>query len=201
MEKKLKILVIDDNPLNLEVAKMQLAEHELVLCSSFREAMSALNNDPIDHAIDEKDKERAAIDDAGFRLKNLNSRQQFDVILTDLFLPTCLTGLWKSFYKNGDYEKEQPYGLAIVLIAMRRGIKKIALVTNANHHAHPIIYALDPLCMTRSYPICLDDTTFVYSIDQLYKLYDNWEDSWTEKYPNQVQAKSWLPAMDLLFKL
>ena len=70
----------------------------------------------------------------------LSERQQFDVVLTDLMMPfTQDPDRW------GYKEPLQPYGLALALVALGIGIKRVAVVSMANHHDHLLLTAIDLL--------------------------------------------------------
>jgi CheY-like chemotaxis protein len=131
----MKILVIDDNQKNLETAVDQLGkEHELVTVSSYEEAEGYLaSNLSHVYACDRWDNVKWDKD-------NKAIKQSFDVILTDLFMPANKRGI-SSNYNGAD---EIPYGLVIAMTARRLGIP-VAIVTNANHHSHPLLWAMDML--------------------------------------------------------
>lgn len=60
-------------------------------------------------------------------------RDIFDVVLTDLELPMSSHMLGSGFVLG----KPEPYGYAIAMEAARNGCKKIAIVTDGNHHSGP----------------------------------------------------------------
>lgn len=68
--------------------------------------------------------------------------KKYDVVLTDLLLPASAECL-------GEPEKyfgqEMPLGTLIVFYALQLGVKKIAIVTDSNHHDHPAAAAIDML--------------------------------------------------------
>ena len=176
----MKILLIDDNPGNLEAARDQLNEHEFTLCSSYRAGASKLNHDPIlsDHKY------------SGFSFKK--GEPQFDMVLTDLFLPTTLIGTGGS-----DFEHQQPYGLVLAFTALRRGIKKIAIISNAGHHDHPIIWAMDSLGEGFS----VGETKFIFSQRLIWEGEKGWQKSWAEnatRGSNGINVKNWKVVADEL---
>lgn len=126
----MKILVIDDKQKNLEDAKIQLADHEVTTLSSINEIRDCYDDD----------------ETGGFKgLKNYF--KQFDVILTDLFMPAIQYGA-----RPGIYE-EVPYGVIVTMLALRFEIP-VAIVTDIDHHRNPFAYASDLLrsCIMGSTP-------------------------------------------------
>jgi CheY-like chemotaxis protein len=122
----MKILVVDDTPEQLVVAKKLLAGHEVVTASGWSEARKLLSS--YTHSFD--------------------NPQGFEVVLTDLMMSGEGVCLAPSAMKHvGQYT---PYGFVIALLALRRGVQKVAIVSNGqgedgNHHNHPILWACDSL--------------------------------------------------------
>ncbi len=58
-------------------------------------------------------------------------KEAWDVVLTDMMIP------WT------DGCEEMPLGMTLVMLALKSGVKKIALVTDANHHENLNSRALD----------------------------------------------------------
>ncbi len=74
----------------------------------------------------------------GVRLVQLGG---FDAVLADLLMPAeefQLGGEGLSFFGH-----ETPIGFAFALIAAQAGISKVAVVTDTNHHHHPMSAAID----------------------------------------------------------
>lgn len=180
--KKLKILVIDDNLDNLAAAERQLIGHDLTLCSSFKEAQKYLNQDPCIDGMNNLPLNPESWDYGRYYHKG---ESNYDVVLTDLFLPVCLDGLGDNNpRKNEHVGTEKPYGLFFVLLALRRGVKKIAIVTNAGHHDDPLIWSLEkPLGFGRM--ISFGENDFVFSCNSAH-----WE--------NDIRVKDWLDALNKL---
>ncbi len=152
----MRILVIENNQIHIDAAKTQLAEHEVTICESYREAEKIL-----------------AGADNGCWYKE-DAEFPFDAVLTDLFLPPSPIGTMSTVQ---DYEKEEnviardsskaiekfgeeiPYGLVIALASMRRGVP-VAIVSDKSHHSHPINWALD-LVVSREKRLLLGTSPFL----------------------------------------
>ncbi len=150
MNTKLRILVIDDKQVNLDAAKEQLAGHQVTTASSFREAHKLLGQNKDADQYVYFDKQEPA---------------QFDVVLTDLFMPACPDGINKAKFASHE-GTEKPYGTVFALAALRRGIPMVAIVTSGNHHADPLVWALDLLGNDPG-PYKIGSTTFFYANDQM----------------------------------
>ena len=65
----------------------------------------------------------------------------FDIVLTDLLVPASRQA------QGGEGTKfvgqEMPLGTTIALLALVAGVKKVAVVTDMNHHSHPASAAFD----------------------------------------------------------
>lgn len=66
----------------------------------------------------------------------------WDMVLTDLSMPALSDGQGEGKRYVGD---PTPYGFPLALIALRAGVPKVAIVSNGNHHSHPIFWAADSL--------------------------------------------------------
>ncbi|MFH1236052.1 MAG: response regulator [Parcubacteria group bacterium] len=121
----MKILVIDDNPFNLEAAKKQLTEagHEVTAIDNFEEAANILGGgDPLyGHHV-----------------------EKFEAVLSDLLM--CPEEKWGQL--GSEFTAQMPFGLVLVLLAALNGAKYAAVATDTNHHKHPMSHAIDGLgCM------------------------------------------------------
>lgn len=126
----MKILVIDDNQVNLDNAVKQLGgEHEVVTCISYERAERLLTQSPIPST------EKSPYNAHSFK----EGESMYDAVLTDLFMPPCFLGC--SISKDIHENIEQPYGLVFMLTALRRGVKYLGLNSNANHHSSPMAWA------------------------------------------------------------
>lgn len=120
----MRILIIEDDEKHILSAKKFAQEcgHEVTIVTSYDEAEKALCGDD--------------------RMAREEPIKNFDVVMTDLFLPCSAEGL-------GDpgtfWLVDQPYGLTLALLAMRTGVKAVGIFTDGNHHSHPMIWALDTL--------------------------------------------------------
>jgi len=137
-ERKMRILVIDDEICNQESARETLAEHELTICGTVEETSKAL----------------------GFTKygpdKNL---LPFDAVLTDLWMPMPKPNwdrkkfLGHIFYGDlhGDYgdkygemdERPAPVGLIFALRAVNMATPLIAILTDGDHHTDRMVTLLD----------------------------------------------------------
>jgi CheY-like chemotaxis protein len=116
--KKLKILVFDDNKVNRAAAKAQLKAHKLTVVSTYDEAEELLR-------VEDYEDEKVIYPD-------------FDVVLTDLLVPA--SGLGSCDHLVGE---EMPVGIFIALLAAKNNVKKVAVLTDSNHHEHPASSCLD----------------------------------------------------------
>lgn len=108
---------------------------------------------------------------------------KFDVVLTDLLMPK---GSRETMGPNGMalIFDEMAFGFAISFIAAYRGVHMIAVLSDANHHDHPMSYALDYLAS----PFQLGDCKLVFS--------NCWLIKWGDEY-----VKDWKRALDELQRL
>ena len=112
MDKRLKILVIEDGQENIDGAKEQLAEHEVTIMKSFTEFFNAYSC-----YTGRKSRDNQEL------LKKLAG---FDCVLTDINLPSP---------HDREGVVEGATGFAIVLRAIEAGVAYIGALTDANHHA------------------------------------------------------------------
>lgn len=126
MDKSIKILVIDDNKENLSAAKEQLRGYNVRYC---------FENFEVEQIFEKTD---------GQYPRRFPFIEEFDVVLTDLFLPVSLSGTdseKQSLHNN----TEKPYGLVFAMGALIHGVKKVGIITNANRHADPILWSLSAM--------------------------------------------------------
>ncbi len=153
----MKILVFDDSELNRKGAEVFLRGHELTIVGTYDEAQNALrtkiDRDGLWKAIESKigkspawnseerkpwEKKKSVLMDE--LLEQFTTRPQFDVVLTDLMVLPSTQNLAQPDKFVG---QEMPLGTTIALLALWAGVKKVAVVTNANHHSNPASAALD----------------------------------------------------------
>lgn len=103
----MKILVVEDNPLHQEAARILLAEHDVTIVGSFVDFYKMVT--PI-RSSDPKDNKPAELDLASF-----------DVVLTDVNLPS-------------HHSAEAATGFVVALQVLAAGVKRVGIITDANHH-------------------------------------------------------------------
>ena len=180
--KKLRVLVIEDSLIQIEAAKVQLVDHEVTICKSFREAEMILAGAKNGCWYKE---------DADF---------PFDAVLTDLFLlpsPIGIVSCVQSYENEEDvikrdlpktiaqFGEEIPYGLVIALASMRRNTP-VSIVSDKSHHGHPINWALD-LVDSRERKLLLGTSAFL----TCYLMTENANGKW---------VKNWKKALKILMK-
>lgn len=186
----MKILVYDDSEINRASARLLLgAEHELTVVATYDEAQDLLRPRR-DHTLSSEIRKKLLtahgleelmpfvqhdIPDAERSLRDSISSQadreatdypEFDAVLTDLMVLPSGRSLGRSF---SAYEGvEMPLGTTIALLAIYVGIKKVAVVTNMNHHKHPAAAAFDAFCGVQqsqhlgSRVMCLSNVWMIY---------------------------------------
>ncbi|MFA6429484.1 MAG: hypothetical protein WCV84_03215 [Patescibacteria group bacterium] len=117
-----KILVIDDGANNQASATKSLADsgYEVVVAKNFEEGFSLLRW----------------------------SHGDYEVVLLDLLMP-CPKSRAGAVLPLGPEARqfegqEMPFGFPLVFLAAMSGAQYIAVVTDANHHDHPMSAMLDP---------------------------------------------------------
>lgn len=155
---KLRILVIDDNPIHQESARQTLEGHDLTIVGTYDEACQKLqkpypNYREVSAALDKlhpkkvadmNEEERKMRDTDQERLmKEFTPPPPYDVVLSDLLMPASK----EAMVDEGDkfVGQEMPVGFALALYAVLQGAKHIAVVTATNHHKHPASAWIDRL--------------------------------------------------------
>lgn len=152
---KLKVLVFDDTKVHRTSARLLLAQdYDLTIVSTYDEARDALKP-KTDHdlssrlfaekytgsAYDEHPEREQRIAYDRECDQKATTHPDFDVVLTDLLVPASREA------QGGEGMKfvgqEMPLGTTIALQALMMGIKKVAVVTDMNHHHHPASAAFD----------------------------------------------------------
>lgn len=118
----------------------------------------------------------------------------FDVVLTDLMVFPSKQQLGQP----GKFiNQEMPLGSMIALLAIYRGVKNIAIVTDTNHHDHPASAALDFFGVNKNPNInlvCTSRPSFI-KIDEATEELINEEflnsDDGLKKYPKFEEGEHW----------
>jgi CheY-like chemotaxis protein len=117
-----------------------------------------------------------------------NSSATFDVVLTDLMVSTDPNDPTKA-------GQEMPAGMALALLALKKGIKAVAIVTDANHHDHPGVRVTDLLTgftslIGESRFVCLQEAASHYDRTNLELVDDDFlvTSEGMEKYP-EIRTK------------
>lgn len=161
----MKILVLDDNRVHREAAKVTLQSHNVTIVGTYDEAQAALmpsidvevrrslyslakeeaglpSNCRVPAHFGDVSDEARRFNVAYKKLREQNSTYpDYDAVLTDLLVPP-------SEQAQGDegmrfIGQEMPLGTTIALLALTVGIKNVAIATDKNHHDHPASAAFD----------------------------------------------------------
>ncbi len=107
------MLVVEDDKSHLEAAKEQLKMYDLVTAKSFDAGLDALENNLV------------------------------QVLLSDLMMPKGTSRVMGEKGMEHIFE-QMAYGFPLALIAAQKyNVGRIAVITDMNHHNHPMSYALD----------------------------------------------------------
>jgi len=109
----MRILVIDDKPVNLAAATAQLHSHEVTTKDNYGEG-----------------------------LISLCPGHDFEVVLTDLLMPV-VDNLGLSEKGDRWVGQEIPFGFLVALHALMMGVRWVGILTIENHHDHPASMSLD----------------------------------------------------------
>jgi len=113
------LLIVDDHRVHAMSAIQQLGEtHQLTVVSTFRQALA--------------------------ELAARRAETQFEAVLTDFLLPASGHNLGPAACVAFT-GRLMPLGPYVAMQAIQSGVKKVAVVTDASHHDHPMVAALDPL--------------------------------------------------------
>lgn len=169
----MKILLVDDDPRHQESANRLLGEaHDLTIVANPDTAVDKLRPQydeakeaelllaagfpkefkPWDQSVSEEQRERFLAEQ---RKAHSASRISFpyEAVLLDLLMPATSTAM-------GDKGQRfvgqlMPYGYSLALYAIQEGAPRVGILTETNHHEHPMSAALDPLDM---YPDAMTTT-------------------------------------------
>lgn len=137
---KLNILVIEDSAVHQQAAREQLAEHNLTVVGSYDEGQEWLT--PYGDLYCKKACEfrKAGMSDEDASVQALKLFR-WDVVLIDLMLPASDQKLCSEYQHLAG--QEMPLGTTLAFLALKRGVKRVAVVTDTNHHDNPASAALD----------------------------------------------------------
>ncbi len=178
---KLKVLIIEDNPLHLHTAKRFAEEsgHEVTVVSTLKEAQEAL---------------RATFD--GFFPEK--ERKMYDVVLTDLYLKTSIFGIGHNLIDG--LPKETPYGFIIALFALMVGVKNIGVLTDADRHKDALVRGAH---MIRAYKsTAIGNANFIFSESCTYLQRDTYSkgEKTLAAGDDRIGGKAWEYIFNLLIK-
>jgi len=144
--------------------------------------------------------------------EGLLGAEKFDAFLGDLMLPASSKTLSPDFYSLAG--QEMPLGTILALLAMKNGVKYVAVLTDANHHSHPASAAFDVFQPRWTGPFAVGDTRILCGGDDFMCYVDeetgakvDWAfiqtDEGKKKYPQiewrnhrgLVHAKDWAEAL------
>jgi len=155
----MKILVFDDSAVHRKAAKLSLKGHDLTVVGTYDEAQKALlpktdyecrvklfkakygNTDPYDCSTCGKEEKVIRMKFYKECEERATTYPDFDAVLTDLLVPASRQA--QGPHGEQFVGKEMPLGTTIALLALMAGVKKVAVVTDMNHHNHPASAALD----------------------------------------------------------
>ena len=196
--KPLDILIVEDKRVHQESAEALLEGHNLSLVTNFEHAVDLL---------------------VGGDNHEGKWKKHFDVVLSDLMFPT---GRGRMLADKSISWDEVGFGYAIPFIAAREGIPNIAVVTDMNHHQHPLAYTMDFLKASgKTGPIAYrfklnDSQVMFFDIRKLPRIYQLKDRTFTEERAYElskeqreerfvlddkgdpVEAKNWKAALDSL---
>ncbi len=155
----MKILVFDDTEKHRRAAEALLKGHDLTVVGTYDEAQSALlpktdedlrkdifcerfgDRSPYKQGVSEEESTERNNYYWGEAKEKATTYPDFDVVMTDLMVPASEQA------QGGEglqyVGKEMPLGSIIALLAIAKGVKKVAIVTDTNHHDHPASAAFD----------------------------------------------------------
>jgi len=220
----MRVLVIDDNSAHLTAAKVLLKDHDLVLASTYDEAQKLLTRDidwkQVDVYLKEAGFTNESPRDAKWKQAYAQAKEKatyrpnFDAVLSDLLLPA-------SKYMLGDrgmqhVGKEMPLGTILAFLALAAGVKRVAVVTDTNHHDHPASAAFDAFAGDMFSPgdtrvLCTNSTEDLVPMDvKTHETFD-WDTYRSDEFRNKytyikgapefegiVRVKNWLGVLNKL---
>ncbi len=134
----MKILVVDDTREQLDAARAQLQGHELMLVDSYDEAVHLFPGGKLSKEWTADDEESSVFDSS-----------VFDVALLDLLMPVSDTAQVAGDLFAGSL---MAYGFPLLFRAVRAGIPMVGIITELNHHHHPMSEALQNYAGLSDFP-------------------------------------------------
>lgn len=227
----MKVLVFDDTKAHRISAQVTLKDHELTIVGTYDEAQEALlpkveSQKVKEHMKAELGEPRfwSEMEDSEEKwtiAKNYWARERqitkdwtvypnFDAVLTDLMVPASKKSLGAGAHLAG---QEMPLGTTIALLAIASGIKKVAVVTDIDHHSHPASAALDCFHGVSRGELKILCTSRVDMINIDFKTLEIVDDAFLEtpegktKYPGSwdcrvglIKGKNWASVLECLTK-
>lgn len=180
--KPIEILVVEDCPEHVESAKMAFSgpEFNLTLAKDYfraRELITpSLKCPPDDGNRDDYWKKHQEFEE----LKETGKiKSKFDVVLTDLLMPTSATS---------DENYQSGHGFPIAIMAAKYGVPNIAVVTRGNHHKERVIHGLEDIS-GQSFEKALkggfrriDNSNVLFTCAPVYDHNGNWVKDWKKVY-------------------
>ena len=74
--------------------------------------------------------------------QKLLKEDEWDVVMTDVMMPGEKDGQGKGLKLVGEM---MPIGLVVALLALQKGVPEIFILSDTNHHDHPVAWAMDSI--------------------------------------------------------
>lgn len=137
----MRILVIDDSPVQQAAARQTIIGHDLEVVGSADRALELL----------------------GVRVSNrgkIDCAKPFEVVLCDMMMPPPTYLQRKIWLPNED---QVAIGFPLTLIAVRAGAKYVAMVTETDHHEDPMCAVLEAINgYDNLHPFKIDEAKILY---------------------------------------
>lgn len=203
--KRLKILVVEDNPTNIEAAKVALRDHDVTIVTGYDQARTELKleqfRDRCDAQMVLDGKSKWKIDeDCRQRARETLAEpfDLFDVVLTDCMIPK---GGSKCMNAEGmrlvEKQGPMPYGPILALTALEVGVRYVGVITSGNHHTDPFVFAFDSMGdfkLGEAKVVCTNNADVWIDSKTFEKLPHD-----TEK-PAKIAGKDWSAVLEWLLE-
>lgn len=141
MNEKLNILIGEDSPCDQEAARVLLSEHNLTIVGTFGEMIAHLTaperleyaHETATYYYKSASYAYGAEEPPGLEVLREGGNGPFDVVLTDNYMPVNL-GMVCSVVEGERDVQTSPVGLQIMVKALMRGVKYVALVSRGERH-------------------------------------------------------------------